>query len=66
MAKITDKKAIECAKTLVEFCKQQGGCQNCIFRAFGADHWNCHIEAFDLRDILWNMEAKKKNRGYIC
>lgn len=65
MAKITNKKAVECAKTLVEFCKQQRGCQNCIFRAFGADHWNCHIEAFDLRDVLWNMEAKKKNRGYI-
>ena len=65
MAKITDKKAVESAKTLVEFCKQQCGCQNCIFRAFGADHWNCHIEAFDLQDIIWNMEAKKKNRGYI-
>ena len=65
MGKITDKKAMECAKTLVEFCEQQSGCQNCIFRAFGSDHWNCHIEAFDLRDVLKNMEAKKKNRGYI-
>lgn len=65
MEKITDKKAVECAKTLVEFCKQQSGCQNCVFRAFGSDHWNCHIEAFDLRDVLGNMEAKKKNRGYI-
>ena len=45
---ISNKKALACAETLVEFCKEQAGCQNCIFRQFGADHWNCQIEAYDL------------------
>lgn len=57
--------AIECAKVIVEYCKNQQSCQNCIFRQHGSDHWNCHIEAFDLRDVLNNIEAKKKNHGYI-
>lgn len=25
----------------------------------------CHIEAFDLREVLSNLEAKKKKGGYI-
>lgn len=62
---ISGKKALESAEVVVEYCKQQQGCQNCIFRKFGCDHWNCHIEAFDLRDVLGNMAAKKKNGGYI-
>lgn len=28
---ISNKKAVESAKVLVEFCKEQPGCQNCIF-----------------------------------
>lgn len=59
------KKALDAAQTIVDFCRQQSGCQNCIFRLFGADHWKCHIEAFDLRDVLANIEAKKKNHGWI-
>ena len=62
---MTSKKALEHAEALVEFCKAQRGCQNCIFREFGADAWKCHIDAFDLRDVLCNIEAKKKNHGYI-
>lgn len=62
---ISKEKALESAKTIAEYCAQQKSCQNCIFRKFGADHWECHIEAFDLRDVLSNIEAKKKNRGYI-
>lgn len=62
---ISTNKALESAKVIVEFCKEQRGCQNCIFRLHGADHWKCHIEAFDLQDVLSNIEAKKKNRGYI-
>ncbi len=62
---ISNKKVLESAKVIVEFCEQQKSCQNCIFRKFGADHWNCHIEAFDLRDVLGNIEAKKKHGGYI-
>ena len=61
----TTKKALEAAKVIVDFCNEQRGCQNCIFRMHGADHWKCHIEAFDLRDVLRNIEAKKKNRGYL-
>ena len=62
---ISKEKALERAKTLADYCDQQKSCQNCIFRKFGADHWKCHIEAFDLQDVLSNIEAKKKNRGYI-
>jgi hypothetical protein len=62
---ISNNKALEHAKAIVEYCKEQQGCQNCIFRLYGADHWKCHIEAFELQDVLSNIEAKKKNRGYI-
>lgn len=65
MTKITVKQALACASTLVEFCHQQPGCQNCVFRQFGADAWKCHIEAFDLQAVLENIEAKKRNGGYL-
>lgn len=62
---ISSKKALACAETLVEFCKEQPGCQSCIFRRFGSDHWNCQIETYDLREVLENIKAKKKNCGYL-
>ena len=62
---ISSKKALEAAKVIVDFCNEQNGCQNCIFRLYGADHWKCHMYAFDLRDVLSNIEAKKKNHGWI-
>ena len=62
---ISNKKALESAKVIAEFCEQQKGCQNCIFRKIGADHWNCHIGAFDLQDVISNVEAKKKHGGYL-
>lgn len=62
---ISNKKALEGAKTIVDYCKEQQGCQNCIFRQHGADRWKCHIEVFDLQDVLSNIEAKKKHGGYI-
>jgi len=62
---VRNKQAVEAAQTIVDFCKQQKSCQNCIFRMHGADHWKCHIEAFDLRDVLTNINAKKKNYGYL-
>ena len=65
MAQISSKKAIESAQVIADFCKEQKGCQNCIFRKYGADHWSCHMDAFDLQDVLSNIEAKKKNRGYL-
>lgn len=62
---ISSKKALEAAQTIADFCKEQRSCQNCIFRLYGADHWKCHIEAFDLQGVLSNIEAKKKNHGYL-
>ena len=62
---MTNNKALEHAKAIVEYCKEQRCCQNCIFRQNGADHWNCHIQALDLRDVLYNIEAKKKKGGYL-
>ena len=58
-------KVLNAAKEIVVFCRQQSGCQNCIFRKFGADSWNCHIYAFDIQEVLRNIEAKKKNNGYL-
>ena len=54
---ISGKKALTCAETLVKFCKEQPGCQNCIFRKFGADRWGCDIAAYDLREVLANIEG---------
>ena len=62
---ISSEKALEAAKVIVDFCNEQRGCQNCIFRLYGADHWKCHMYAFDLQDVLSNIEAKKKNHGFI-
>lgn len=62
---ISNKKVIAAATVISDYCKEQKGCQNCIFRKFGADHWNCQIQAFDLRDVTDNINAKKKNHGYI-
>ncbi len=65
MTMISSKKALESAQVIADFCKEQRGCQNCIFREYGADSWKCHMDAFDLQDVLSNIEAKKKNRGYL-
>lgn len=62
---ISNNKAVEAAKVIVEYCREQECCQNCIFRQNGCDSWKCDIQAFDLRDVLWNIEAKKKHHGYI-
>lgn len=62
---ISTNKAVEAAQTITDFCRQQKSCQNCIFRLYGADHWRCHIEAFDLQDVLSNIAAKKNNNGYL-
>ena len=62
---ISNKKAVDAAKVLVEFCKEHPGCQNCIFRRFGADRWNCQIEVYGLRETLDNIGIKKNNHGYL-
>lgn len=56
---ISDKKAIESAKIIIEYCKERH-CQNCIFRQFVCDHWECHIDVFNLREVLYNLEEKRK------
>ena len=61
---ISDKKALESAKILINFCNEHV-CQNCIFRKYGAEKWDCLIDTFELREVLSNIEAKKKNHGYI-
>ena len=55
---ISSKKALEAAKVIVDFCNEQRGCQNCI-------HCKCHMYAFDLQEVLSNIESKKKNHGWI-
>lgn len=62
---ISNKKALEAAKVIADFCKEQCGCQNCIFRLYGCENWHCAIGAFDLQDVLRNIGAKKKNHGYL-
>lgn len=62
---ISTKKVLEAAQTVIDYCKEQKSCQNCVFRLHGADSWKCHIEAFDLQDVLFNISAKKKNHGWI-
>ena len=58
-------KVLNAVKELIDFCDKQQGCQNCIFREFGADSWKCHAEVFDLREVLSNIEAKRKRGGYL-
>lgn len=65
---VSDKRAEDCAKTLAQFCEEQDGCQNCIFRAFAADRWKCHVGEpawWDLEEVADNMKAKKRNHGYL-
>ena len=59
------KKVLECAKVVADYCKEQQGCQNCIFRLYGCENWHCAIGAFEIQDVLSKIEAKKKNGGYI-
>ena len=62
---ISDKKAVEAIKILTEYCAEQRGCQNCILHLHRPSDWDCHLDVFDLRDILSNIEAKWKHRGYL-
>lgn len=62
---ISNKKAVEAAKVIADYCKEQKSCQNCIFRLYGCSNWNCAIGAFELQDVLRNIEEKKKNHGYL-
>ena len=62
---ISNKKAVEAAKVIAHYYKEKEGCQNCIFRLYGCENWHCTIGAFVLQDVLRNIEAKKKNRGYL-
>ncbi len=63
--RISAKKALESAEIISQYCKEQRACQNCVFRQFGGDAWKCQIQAFELRDVLLNIERKKRNGGYL-
>lgn len=65
MAKVSNKKALDAAQIIADYCREQQSCQNCIFRLYGAESWKCQIQAFDLQDVLSNVAAKKKRGGYI-
>ena len=62
---MTQNKALESAKNIVDYCKEQSSCQNCIFRKYGAESFDCNIKAFDVQEVLSNIQAKKKNNGWI-
>ena len=62
---ISNKKVVEAATVVSNYCKEQKSCQNCIFRLYGCENWHCAIGAFEIQDVISNIEAKKKNRGYI-
>ncbi len=65
---ITHKKALEHAIALSQYCKEQAGCQNCIFRKHASDHWDCQfdfVQRLDPQEVEGNIAAKKKNHGWI-
>ena len=62
---VSQQKALMCAETLTQFCKEQSACQNCIFRLYGESLWKCHIDCLDLQDVLSNIRAKKRSCGYL-
>lgn len=62
---ISDKKVVGAIKTLTEYCSERQGCQNCILHLYSPSKWECHLDVFDLQDILSNIEAKEKHRGYL-
>ncbi len=63
---ISNKKVLEAVNVINDYCKEQKACQNCIFRKFGAEHWKCHMQAFDMQDVINNINAKKeKSRIYL-
>lgn len=62
---ISNKKAEEGARTIAEYCKEQASCQNCIFREYGSSAWTCQIGAFYIQDVISNIDAKRKNHGYL-
>lgn len=62
---VGEKNAVEAAKTLIQYCKEQRGCQNCIFRLYAGSVWKCKLDAFDLQDVVNNIAAKKKRHGYL-
>ena len=67
---MTDPKAIQCVRSLIDFCKEQTGCQNCIFRKYGGDHWGCNISSIVknpdiISDAMDCRFGKRLHNGWI-
>ena len=37
------KKLIEQARFLQKYCQKQKSCQNCDFKRYAPDHWDCSV-----------------------
>lgn len=62
---MTRKKVLDAAQTIVDYCKEQPSCQNCIFREYSPEHWECYIQAFDIQDVLCNIKSKQAHHGFV-
>ena len=52
---MTDAKAIACAEALIQFCNEQRGCRNCVFR--GHESWRCNISAYTFQNEYNSAEV---------
>jgi len=66
-SKSTVAKALAYASFLRELCHKQQACQNCPFRRYAADRWDCNLVAispkyWDIKDAELNapLEVQKK------
>ena len=58
-----DREALECMKKLLEFCRHQRICRECIFHLREPGCWTCQLkrlDLFDMQEIKANLYAKCK------
>lgn len=46
-----DREALECMKKLLEFCRHQRICRECIFHLREPGCWTCQLKRLDLFDM---------------
>lgn len=67
----SNKKAVKAIETILDYCDKMDNCQNCIFRKYGAYHWECLIHVWDIKadfdkeEILARIKARSHNHGYL-